>query len=97
MTEPWTSFAYTVRCAALIRIIDLDEPGSMSVTNNAENVLRDIASDGWDLDQHVIIYRDTAGEWDALLTSEGCFAGFSCIANLPPEQRELVRLHGEID
>lgn len=47
-----------------------------SVTNDAERVVRDLAERGIDVDRTVIVYRDTMGVWDQLLTRRGEFLGF---------------------
>jgi hypothetical protein len=50
-----------------------------SVTNDAENVIADLAAD-FDLSRYRGIYRDTRGSWGELLIDRtGHFAGFSAI------------------
>lgn len=44
-------------------IIDLDLPGTKSITNNAENVYWDI-QELWP--NRRLIYRDTMGRWDEI-------------------------------
>lgn len=48
------------------RIITIiDEDRGMSVTNDIENVVKEIESlHGLDADDYLIIYRDTDGTWD---------------------------------
>jgi hypothetical protein len=53
-------------------IVDNDD-GHMSITNDAENVVRHVLADYPD---HQIIYRDTTGRWDELLHWNGQFSGF---------------------
>jgi hypothetical protein len=61
----------------VIAIIDHD--GAKSVTNDAENVISDLARD-LDLTQYQVIYRDTRGIWDQILVDRtGRFAGYSSI------------------
>jgi len=68
----------------VIAIIDHD--GARSVTNDAENVVNDLARDGFDLSQYQVIYRDTRGIWDQILVDRiGRFAGYSSI-----NERDLV-------
>jgi hypothetical protein len=51
-----------------------------SITNAAEDAIRHLetalAAHGLDTDRHAVIYRDTMGNWDQLLTRAGGFAGF---------------------
>ena len=51
----------------IIYIIDEDK-GNMSVTNDMENVLRDIESaEGCQLRDYIIVYRDSDGRWDRVV------------------------------
>ena len=62
----------------VIAIIDHDQ--GRSVTNDADNVIDDLARQGFDLTKYLVIYRDTRGIWDQLLIDRtGRFAGFSTI------------------
>jgi hypothetical protein len=62
----------------VITIIDHD--GARSVTNDAENVINDLARDGFDLSQYHVIYKDTRGIWDQILVDRtGRFVGYSNI------------------
>ena len=45
----------------VIAIIDLDS--GRSVTNDADNVIADLVSRGFDLQHYHVIYRDTRGIW----------------------------------
>ena len=61
----------------VIAIIGHDQ--GKSVTNDAENVIADLAAD-FDLSRYRVIYRDTRGIWDQMLVDRtGRFAGFSSI------------------
>jgi hypothetical protein len=76
----------------VIAIIDYDQ--GKSVTNDAENVIADLAA-SFDLSKYRVIYRDTRGIWDELLVddSTGRFAGFSAINEraLPAALAKLTR------
>lgn len=62
----------------VIAIIDHDQ--GRSVTNDADNVIADLAAQGFDLSRYLVIYRDTRGIWDQLLVDcSGRFAGFSSV------------------
>jgi hypothetical protein len=62
----------------VIAIIDHDGP--RSVTNDADNVIADLAAQGFDLSRYLVIYKNTRGIWDQLLVDRtGRFAGFSSI------------------
>jgi hypothetical protein len=57
----------------------IDHAQGKSVTNDADNVIADLAAD-FDLSKYHVIYRDTRGIWDQLLVDRtGHFAGFSSI------------------
>ena len=62
----------------VIAIIDHDQ--GRSVTNDAENIIADLAAQGFDLSRYLVIYKDTRGIWDQLLVdrTRRC-AGFSSI------------------
>ena len=75
----------------VIAVIDHDH--GRSVTNDAENVIADLAAD-FDLSRYLVIYRDTRGIWDQLLVDRtGHFAGFSSIneRDLPAALAKLTR------
>ena len=75
----------------VIAIIDHDE--GKSVTNDAENVIADLAAD-FDLSKYRVIYRDTRGIWDQMLVGRtGHFVGFSSIneRDLPAALARLTR------
>jgi len=59
-------------------IKDLDK--GMSVTNNAENVIREVAAHiGAIPDGSVVVYKDTNGIYDQLLVADGCFQKFNLL------------------
>lgn len=75
----------------VIAIIDHDQ--GKSVTNDAENVIADLAAN-FDLSKYLVIHRDTRGIWDQLLVDRtGHFAGFSSIneRDLPAALAKLTR------
>jgi hypothetical protein len=75
----------------IIAIVDHDI--GKSVTNDAENVIADLAAD-FDLSKYQVIYRDARGIWDQLLIDRaGRFAGFSSInkSDLPAALAKLTR------
>lgn len=57
-------------------IQDLCIPGCKSVTNDAENVIADFAAHNIDVDQREVLYRDSTGRWDRMVTEKGEFLGF---------------------
>ena len=76
----------------VIAIIDHDE--GRSVTNDAVNIIDDLARQGFDLTKCRVIYKDTSGIWDEILTDRtGRFAGFSSIneRDLPAALAKLTR------
>jgi predicted alpha/beta hydrolase len=74
--QPRAAYSYTVH-ASVIAIVDHDE--GRSVTNDAANVIQNLAAQGFDLAQYRVIYRDTRGIWDELKTENGRFAGYASI------------------
>lgn len=75
--EPRAVYSRTLH-GNVIAITDHDQ--GRSVTNDADNVIADLAAQGFDLSRYLVIYRDTRGIWDQLLVdSTGHFAGFSSI------------------
>lgn len=76
----------------IIAIVDHDQ--GRSVTNDAENVIADLAAQGFDLSRYLVIYKDTCGIWDQLLVDRtGHFAGFSSIneRDLPAALAKVTR------
>ena len=75
-TEHRASYSYTVH-GNVVAIIDHDQ--GKSVTNDAENVIADLAA-CFGLSKYRVIYKDTRGIWDELLVDRtGRFAGFSSV------------------
>jgi hypothetical protein len=60
-------------------VVDRNLPGHRSVTNDAENVVADIAAMGTDVDRYRLVYQDSCGTWDGLDTRGGKFIGFYAI------------------
>ena len=90
ITEHRAIYSRTVH-GNVIALIDHDQ--GKSVTNDAENVIADLAA-SFDLSQYRVIYRDTRGIWDELLVDRtGHFAGFSSIneRDLPVALAKLTR------
>ena len=82
----------------LIYIIkDLDK--GMSVTNNAENVIHEVAAHiGAIPDGSVVVYKDTNGVYDELLVADGCYCNFKLLhANSADEAvyKAVIRNEGE--
>lgn len=59
-------------------LVVTDLGGDRSVTNDAEAVVKHLAS-RYDLGQKRIVYRDSEGRWDGLAVQNGEFAGFVMI------------------
>jgi hypothetical protein len=69
---------YTIESRpGLLCLIDQDD--GRSVTNDAALVIADLVQKGYDLSSTRVLYRDTQGVWDELLTRDGSFAGFRSI------------------
>lgn len=74
----------------VIAIVDHDQ--GRSVTNDAGNVIADLAAQGFDLSRYLVIFKDTRGIWDQLLVDRtGRFAGFSSI-----NERDLSAALGKV-
>jgi hypothetical protein len=89
-TEHRAIYSYTVN-GNVIAIIDHDQ--GKSVTNDADNVIADLAA-CFDLLLYRVIYRDTRGIWDQMLVDRtGRFAGFSSIneRDLPAALTKITR------
>jgi hypothetical protein len=67
-------YSYEVH-GKVIAIVGAND-ASISVTNDAENVIDELAEKGLDLSQYRVIYRDECGAWDEILVKDGRFAGF---------------------
>ena len=83
-------YSYTTH-GDIIAIIDHDQ--GKSITNDAENVIADLAVH-FDLSKYHVIYRDTRGIYDQLLVDlTGHFAGFSSLnaRDLPAALAKLTR------
>ena len=88
--EPRAVYSYTVH-GNIIAIIDHDQ--GRSVTNEADNIITDLAV-SFDLRQYRVIYRDTRGIWDQLLVDiTGHFAGFGHLnaGDLPTALAKLTQ------
>lgn len=78
---PESRYAVCLTTPAFVFIIDRNESGTLSVTNDAERVCKALAAEFGD---RRIIYRDTSGDWDELVHANGVFVGFRAA-------RELVK------
>ncbi len=75
------TYGYTV-IGSCVLVVDQDR--GMSVTNDAEAVIADLAALGV-LAGRRVLYRDTDGRWDELVVSDGAFAGFASLGAMTPE------------
>jgi hypothetical protein len=86
--QPRSVYSRTVH-GNVIAIVDHD--AGRSVTNDAENVIADLAA-VFDLSKYHVIYRDTRGIWDQLLVDcTGHFVGFSRL-----NERDLFAALGKV-
>jgi hypothetical protein len=76
------TYGYTV-LGAFILVVDQDQ--GMSVTNDAEHVIADLAR-ARVLPGRRVLYRDTDKHWDELVVSDGAFAGFAPLGATTPEE-----------
>jgi hypothetical protein len=60
----------------------VDHDGAVSITNDAENVVRDVNRSH---PGYRIIYRDTDGNWDELKHTAGEFQSFAPARDMTPE------------
>lgn len=51
----------------ILAIIDSCEPGSTSVTNDAENVISHFKKHGLLRPETLVVYRDSEGRWDQII------------------------------
>lgn len=72
--------AFTVITIGNLLII-VDRDLGRTVTNDADRVVAKLVERGHDVDACVIVYLDTAGRWDQLLTAAGRFCGFRALLN----------------
>jgi hypothetical protein len=74
--SPRSRYDYRV-IGDLLCLVDLDERGSRSVTNDAEQLVPELHALGLLPDGRRLIYRDSTGTWDEMLIAAGGrFAGF---------------------
>lgn len=88
---PRASFEYEVSEDNIIQIIDLDR--GKTVTNDIEQVLRDIAQEqNHPLTGHEVVYRDTDGSWTGVeLTANGTFGRFYAL-NVTSQEQAVARV-----
>lgn len=56
----------------------VDHNDGPTITNRAVEVVRHLAQQ-WPVDEFIVIYQDTDGVWDRIVTRDGKFVGFSQI------------------
>lgn len=84
------TYGYTV-LDAFVLVVDQDQ--GMSVTNDAERVIADLAR-AQVLAGRRVLYRDTDKRWDELLIAvDGTFAGFAPLGAASP-QEAIARAEG---
>jgi hypothetical protein len=78
------SFVQLDRVNKIIFIQDNDGP--VSVTNNAEQVCKEVILHTFILDvsEYRLVYRDTDGKWDELIHEQGRFKDFAPWNRLVP-------------
>jgi len=75
-----SSWSIVALDGGVIWIVDLNEPGTKSVTNDAERVCRVLNAEWPD---HRIIYRDTMLNWSELVHQHGAFKRFQPVQHKP--------------
>lgn len=60
--------------SAMLLIRDIGRPGTLSITNDAKNVVKDLAEK---LGNRPLYYYDSDGNLDQLLVKDGEFSGFA--------------------
>jgi hypothetical protein len=66
--------------SGVLCVIDLNQAGARSVTNDAEKVVAELYAKGLLPEGRQLIYRDTEGMWDEMLwQGAGKFAGFAML------------------
>jgi hypothetical protein len=90
---------YTMRRIGDAVLLEDAAGETRSVTNDAEGVIRDLVERGVRVDKCVIVYRDTMGIWDQLLTHNGEFATFHPLGVRTGEEAAMkaLRCKGERD
>jgi hypothetical protein len=74
---PRSKYDYKV-IAGILCVVDADEEGARSVTNDAEQVVAELHALGLLPPGRRLIYRDSTGAWDEMVVREGgLFVGFA--------------------
>ena len=74
---PRSQYDYKV-IAGVLCLVDSDDPGARSVTNDAEQLVPELHALGLLPPGRRLIYRDSTGTWDEMLVREGgLFVGFA--------------------
>lgn len=82
--------SYSLLSISDTHIIIADNDESISITNNAESVVKELASNQG-IRHKKIYYRDTDGRFDELVTHDDVFVGFKPCS--PGQQDSLSRLN----
>lgn len=67
-------FTFQTRPDGVVAVEDLCRPNCLSVTNDAEHVVKTMLDLGLDLRR--VVYLDQLGVWDGLAVQDGKFAAF---------------------
>lgn len=74
---PRSKYDYKV-IGGVLCVVDADEPGTRSVTNDAEHVCSELHGLGLLPPGRRLIYRDSTGAWDEMVVRDGgLFVGFA--------------------
>jgi hypothetical protein len=74
---PRSKYDYKV-ISGVLCVVDADEEGARSVTNDAEHVYSELHALGLLPPGRRLIYRDSTGQWDEMLMRDGgLFVGFA--------------------
>ncbi len=82
--------------AGNIYLIDTGHKHARSVTNDAVNVVMQLAEQHGAIGERRVYYRDSMGQWGELRVKDGVFAGFAPVKwKTPEEHQALNTLNGE--
>jgi hypothetical protein len=70
---------YTCELVSDVIVIEDLDRGGKSVTNDADEIVHDLAENGFDLSCYRVIYKDSMGIFDEIVIRAGRFVGFRSI------------------
>lgn len=88
---------YTIEVNDGLFVGIVDHDNGKSVTNDAAEIIQDLVNSGMNVDARIIVYRDTMGIWDRIVTKNGKCVGIESVNTKTFEEAKKKLLSKSLD